>query len=288
MGHRNLRSLAYELTDEERSYLSRAISAITPAATDERTLIEAGKGIADSFPEGLSRLLHEMSAPKSDVASVYIRNLPVDCPNGFTKPDYASEILLGMLTRYLGEPMVVPHHRDGALLMNLIPKKADKDKQLGSGTDLEWHSEDAQVHDSAHFICLLGLRADPNAYTFVSNVDVSSLNEPLLASLQSASFSIRTDESYNQAYQQITPAITNDVHDLYHLRYDPSFCEYLTPESEVAGRQLHSLFEQYNDAFCVKTGELLIFNNRIAAHKRSTFVPTYSETDRWVQRIMIV
>lgn len=113
------------------------------------------------------------------------------------------------------------------------------------------------------------------------------VDKELLTSLSEKGYTIQSDESYRKNYKDNTSLISKDETDLYHLRYDPSFTEFVAKEYDNASEQIKLLLDQKYKEFQLGTGDLLIFNNKISSHKRSNFNPSYSKTDRWVQRIML-
>jgi alpha-ketoglutarate-dependent taurine dioxygenase len=118
-------------------------------------------------------------------------------------------------------------------------------------------------------------------------MNISTADTESLTLLSAKGYIIRSDESYKKNHKENTALISKSESDLYHLRYDPSFTEFIAKEYDDSSRQLKLALDQNHKEFQLETGDLLIFNNKISSHKRSNFNPSYSGTDRWVQRIML-
>ena len=286
---KKLQHIELNLSQDESYSLATALSEIgsDPSIKTEGDIFSFGQRLVKSFPERLLRALKDISKNKSEAVSLIVHNLPVKRPNGFSKNDKNSELVLAALAYSIGPAFVATNHRDGKALLDLIPKKVDAGKQLSTGVELEWHTEDAHLSHPARFICLLGLREDAQAKTLISDINISTVDKELSTLLSARGYIIQSDESYSKNHKENTSLISEGKNDLYHLRYDPSFTEFVSREYDDASQQLQRLLDQNHKEFQLETGDLLIFNNKIASHKRSNFNPSYSETDRWVQRIML-
>ena len=256
--------------------------------SSEADIFEAGRILKNDLPPLLGKALMEMAAHKSQQAALLIRGLPIEPPIGKRKNGRESEILLAAIGSLLGTPFVADGHRGGHYFLDLIPNEADAAKELGTGTELQWHSEDAQLSNPPRFICLLGLRGDKNTRTLVSTVQVSALHSKLVSVLSKPLYTFLSDESYMSTHKEISPVISPDIQDLYRLRYDVKFTELVSSEASEAYQDLGRTFDKKSRSFHIKTGDLLVFNNKISAHRRSAFRPSYTEDDRWVQRLMVV
>lgn len=59
----------------------------------------------------------------------------------------------------------------------------------------------------------------------------------------------------------------------------------LNDMAKVAMMELREAFIQTMNTFQLRVGDLAIVDNRIAVHGRTSFVPRYDGTDRWLQRV---
>jgi L-asparagine oxygenase len=59
-------------------------------------------------------------------------------------------------------------------------------------------------------------------------------------------------------------------------------------ESERALAEVRALLPEVADAVALDAGDLLIIDNRVAAHARSSWTPRYDGRDRWLQRMSVV
>ncbi len=253
----------------------------------EKDIFEAGARLRDNISQPLEKALAGMAAKKSRHVALLIKGLPIERPVGMTRNGRESEILLAAVGSFLGQPFVAEGHREGRYFLDLIPKEADAAKELGTGTELQWHSEDAQLLKPARFICLLGLRGDKDAQTHISTVQVNALDPRLVSLLSQPLYTFASDESYESVHREVAPVISADDTDVYRLRYDVKFTKCASVESTAAFEALRRVFDVKYRSFAIDTGDLFIFNNKIGAHRRSVFTPSFTDEDRWVQRLML-
>lgn len=284
-----LRSASLRLSPGEAEDIAAVSESIELASATDQEILAAAEDLIAALPQRLKDAIAGLSAGSDPATLLYVQGLHVGKVAGFSKAGKGSELLLAAVASLLGSPFTAPDHRDGSPFLDLIPIKKDKDKQLGTGTELKWHTEDAHLDEAARFICLLGLRGDESAKTLVSTLDLSAIEDNALEeSLRSVRTHIRSDESYSRHVTAGTPTLTGTGKDSYRLRFDPEFTDYADPATKHTHCILERLLEESALTFSVGEGDLLIFNNYTSAHRRSDFTPTYSETDRWVQRIMVL
>lgn len=282
-----LRPIRLELSQSERDALNSAVQALQATASADN-LFSLGVELSTIFPSRILEAFKLLKDGSHRVALIHISGLPPSKVEGFKKEGFSSELILAAVAHLLGRPFVATNHRDGSPFLNLIPRRVDKGKQLGTGTELEWHSEDAHLDHAARFICLLGLRGDPQAKTLVSLLNAATLTDDEWAKvLRSQKILIRSDDSYSETMVSGAPTLSHSPSDAYRIRFDPEFTLYPGPEVQCALDQFKKKLESTAYTVTVGAGDLLVFNNYLCAHKRSDFTPSYADTDRWVQRIMV-
>lgn len=225
----------------------------------------------------------------SNAPFLYLHELPttelMDSENG----EEEINLFLLALGSLLGEVFSYSNHRDGKLIFDIFPVKADAGEQLGTGTELDWHTDDAHAQDQCDFICLLCLQGDPNALTLVTNEDWFMHVKPEVQELLMRNvFTIHPDKSYHGAESLTTPVIKQDKSGTIELRYDPSFTETDDEDAKAALSGLEKTFAENSTSVALKSGDFLVINNKVAAHARSNFNPSYEKKkDRWLKRVIV-
>jgi L-asparagine oxygenase len=249
----------------------------------------------------------------SEVA-LLIRGLPVDpnlppTPIGGAehKPTHVSEaVLLGVAGR-LGNPIAYRDEKDGALVQNVFPHPDDRasPSNASSEVSLDLHTEIAFVRDEPHwrtyeispdFLLLLCLRPAPkgDACTRVvaANALLSSITLEERHILESPRFRLRAPYSFTRGGDKTRP--WSDFVPLVHaggmIAFDLA-CG-VRASDEDSQRALDALRRSAGNPslgrfITLEQGDLLVIDNRRAAHGRSAFAASFGGTDRWVQRVYV-
>lgn len=281
----------YKLTSDEKNSL---LKSIAPISRKDYHNEDIGTRIAflsktACLPDALKTKLQSFGTSSNRLGLFFIENLPLNPIIGFEKSTSVSESILLAIGLVIGKPLSYSSQRNGDIVQNLVPQKKDAYKLLGTGSAVEliWHTEDAHTEISCEFIGLLCLRGDPEAYTFVSNVDVSELDSQVVKELSKKQFLIQSDESYPGGHSEIKVSLIAQMDGKLTVRYDPPYTKCPTTIAEEAMNALTDYINSKAVSITLKTGDALIINNKVSIHGRSKFKPRYDETDRWIQRIAI-
>lgn len=77
-------------------------------------------------------------------------------------------------------------------------------------------------------------------------------------------------------------------HDDPFIRYDQELMVGVTTEAVMALSALKSALQTVKQSICLRSGDLLIMDNRRVVHGRSPFKPLFDGNDRWLQRVKIL
>ena len=133
----------------------------------------------------------------SNAPFLYLQSLPIKDLMKSDIDEGSINLFLLALGEMLGEVFSYSNHRDGKLIFDIYPIKADAGEQLGTGTELDWHTDDAHAQGQCVFIFLLCIRGDPNALTLLTNEDwFSNVKPEFQEMLMRNVFTIRPDKSY--------------------------------------------------------------------------------------------
>lgn len=296
------------LTDEERTALAALLGELPSANVYswEDDLITEVELRARNIPDGLaSRLIH-FRKNSNDNGMLLIRNLPIDGELPPTPGDggiarekstYLSEYVLLSLMLHLGEPIAYEDEKNGALIQNICPVRGKEEAQENCGsTYLEFHTEDAFHPHRPDFIGLLCLRPDHDrlattvaasirkALALVPSKAQELLRQPLYRIRLSSSF---MSDSNQVMYSHNLPVLSGDALEP-DLSVDFYSMEALTYPGQLALKTLEGALLKVAVEHRLMTGDLMIIDNRVAAHARTAFHPRHDGHDRWLQRLFVV
>lgn len=294
-----------ELTGEEHSLLRSALEdlpSINVDAWDDELITEVELH-SRHIPERLAKLLSQFRKHSNDDGMLLIRNLPIDdhlppTPGGgeisLEKTSYISEYVLLAIMLHLGEPIAYEDEKNGMLIQNICPVRGKEEAQENTGsTYLEFHTEDAFHPYRPDFVGLLCLRPDHEriaataaasirrAFAMLPGKTQEILRQPLYRIRLSSSFTAET------VYSPRLPVLRGDILEP-DLSVDFYGMEALTPPAQAALKTLEEALLKVAIEHRLVTGDLMIIDNRVAAHARTAFPPRYDGQDRWLQRLFVV
>ena len=297
------------LTDNERDQIKNLIEGFT-AWKDVQlddcffTGIEiAARGI----PERIAAALIEFRRNSNDCGTLLVRNLPFDQDLPATpeegrlsdsKKTSFSEFNLLLSMSHLGEPLAYEDEKEGAIIQNVCPVKGEECRQENTGSlaFLKFHTEDGFHPCKPDYVGLICLRPDHErlAQTLTASVrtaldliparTISILREPLYRIRLSSSF-MRGDNP--QLYSSPMPVLSGDAREP-DFTIDCHAMEAVEPSAEQALETMKSALDQVGIGWVLLPGDMVIVDNRVAAHARTPFKPMYDGQDRWLQRLFVV
>ncbi|BCL84576.1 L-asparagine oxygenase [Ktedonobacteria bacterium brp13] len=297
-----------ELTDEERSLVEVALEglpSIDVCVPDENLLTEVELR-SRHLPDRLVRQLIDFRKKSNEYGMLLIRNLPIDQCLSPTPDDggvarektsYLSEYVLLAQMFHLGEPIGYADEKGGALIQNICPVRGKEEAQENCGsTYLEFHTEDAFHPHKPDFVGLLCLKPDHDhsaitaaasirrALSLIPSKAQDILRQPLYRIRLSSSF---LPDSMQAAYSDNMPVLTGDVLEP-EMSVDFYGMEAQTLSGQLALKMLEDALLQVAAEYRLMQGDLMIVDNRVAAHARTAFQPRHDGQDRWLQRLFVV
>ncbi len=297
-----------ELTDKERLLTEAIFDGLPPinVCTWEDDLITEVELRSRYIPDRLGRLLIQFRKHSNDNGMMLIRNLPIDHDlpptpdNGdisLKKTSYVSEYILLSMMLHLGEPIAYEDEKNGMLIQNICPVRGKEEAQENIGsTYLEFHTEDAFHPHKPDFVGLLCLKPDHDhiavtaaasirrALSMVPSNVQDILRQPLYRIRLSSSF---MSDTHDAVFSQYLPVLSGDVLEP-DLSVDFYGMEGITPPAQLALKKLEDALLKVAVECRLVTGDLMIVDNRVAAHSRTAFQPRYDGQDRWLQRLFVV
>ncbi len=299
---------ALELTDKESSSLEAVLEDLPSinGRNCEDSSVTTAELCSKYIPERLAKLLIQFRKQSNHHGMLLIRNLPIDRDLPSTPDDGGvssekmssiSEYVLLTLMLHLGEPIAYEDEKNGALIQNICPVPGKEMAQENTGsTYLEFHTEDAFHPYKPDFLGLLCLRPDHNhlAVTAVASIRRALslvpgkvqhiLRQPLYRIRLSSSFLPDVD---HPVFSQPMTVLAGDVLEP-ELSVDFYGMEAMTYPAQLALKTLKEALLKVTVESRLEKGELLIVDNRVAVHARTSFQPKYDGHDRWLQRLFVV
>lgn len=228
-----------------------------------------------------------------------IRSIPTPTSLTAGPEDPAHQILLNEIDNFFrvsamrfGSIYGFAQEQNGATVQNLFPIKTDEERQISSSsqTVLEMHTETAFHPWRPEVVLLLCVKDDPNAGTNVATLPdiLTDLDDDTIEVLHCPEFTTQIDESFqssNQPNKNLETAVLFNQGSA--ITYDRAL---MKPTTNRAGKALNLLsqtIEKVKTTIYLKTGEIMVLNNRTAVHGRTPFKARYDGTDRWLKRAMV-
>jgi len=297
-----------ELTNEDRLLMEAAFDELPSINVSSwgDDLITEVELRSRYIPEYLARRLIHFRKSSNDYGMLLIRNLPIDHTLPPTPDDggisrektsYMSEYVLLATMLHLGEPIAYADEKNGALIQNICPVAGKEEAQENCGSAyLEFHTEDAFHPHKPDFIGLLCLKPDHDhiaataaasirqALTLVPSKMQDILRQPLYRIRLSSSFTSDTNQAL---FSEWLPVLSGDALEP-ELSVDFYGMEATTLAGQLALKELEGALLKVAVEHRLVTGDLMIVDNRVAAHARTAFRPKYDGQDRWLQRLFVV
>lgn len=307
-----------------RSILSGTRSALTHALPP---VIDGGDSLQGAFPESLAhvqpgsetfvcaaghagRLLspavHDALVDFADQphrsGALLIKGMPFGdlpptppTPTAPTTKDHVSEFTLLTVARRLGQPVGYEPEHGGDLVQNLVPVAASADRQTSTSSkvDLMFHTEAAFHPHRPRFLLLLCLRGDARATTTLASIHelIPHLSQRTRDVLFQPRFRTAIDESYLHGRQNMLgdpiPVLRGHP-DTPSMVFDQDLMVGIDEEADQALQTLGKLVEEFHTGLALEQGDLIVVDNDVAVHGRTSFAPRFDGTDRWLQRCMAV
>lgn len=270
---------------------------------DERGWIEAARHHWEELPVGLRRAVGAFRRDSGDHGILLLRGLPVD-PSALPSTPMAGEsvqrdatvaaALLLMTACGLGEPVAFRPEKAGAMVQDVVPVPGKESFQGNAGSvTLSFHNENAFHPHRPDFVLLLCLRPDHDrvAGTRVACIRqvLPLLTETTRSALRAQEFATQAPPSFGTAGERpVTHAVLSGDPADPDIQVDLAATRGLTRRSRDALVELGVVFEETSREVVLDTGDLIVVDNRVTVHGRSSFNPRYDGRDRWLQRTFSV
>jgi len=298
-----------ELNDYEIDVLVCLAELLTTSPSENADLFcKQAKQLSTLVPDRIREILYEFAEHGSTTGFLLFSNLPVEF-NVLPKTPIGNTFKLGektilarvqaILLNIIGEMIAYQAEGYGRIFQDVIPicDMANDQTSLGSNIELEIHTEQAFSKLRPDILSLGCLRGDVNAFTHILPVqyildnltpeEQAMLREPLWKTGVDLSFKLY-GQDFIEGYFRGPLSIIHgdDVNDPY-LIFDQDLMIGLTDEANCMIRKIVNIYYRHKIVHNLKSGEIILIDNRRAVHGRSAFFPRYNGYDRFLVRCFV-
>ena len=276
-------------------------SPATTDAVDSEAFVAAAAAYAATLPEEVVSALARFRAKSHPSGALLLRAMPVgDVPATPAQPtaptlkDTVSERSLLAVATLLGEPVGYKPELGGRLIQNLVPTRANQDRQTStsSAVPLLFHTETAFHPYRPAYLALLCLRGDPSADTTLSSIHEvwPHLSLRTRDVLFEPRFRTAIDESFLNGRDNALGAPMPVLRDRTNptMVFDEDLMVGTDAEASAALAELGAATSACHARLNLSAGDLLIIDNARAVHGRSPYTPRFDGSDRWLQRTFVI
>jgi L-asparagine oxygenase len=273
---------------------------------DPEAFCGAARRAAAHLPNSVAEFLRDFYRSGSLSGAVLISGLPVDdAPS--TPADNRQHLgqctmlarVQAILNEFLGSMVAYEAEGGGRLFQDMVPSRAAATTQtsLSSVIELQVHTEQAFSDLRPDYLSLACLRDDPCASTFIITAkEIASRCTPEeIDLLRQPRWTTTIDASFlGQGHDYEAGLLRGPMPVFYGAPDDPFMIldqDLMRGTDQVAQDLLKRVISAYLDGRCAYTlrqGEVLILDNKRAAHGRSDFIARFDGTDRFVIRSFVV
>ncbi|MFR0688024.1 TauD/TfdA family dioxygenase [Enterobacterales bacterium AE_CKDN230030158-1A_HGKHYDSX7] len=215
-----------------------------------------------------------------------------------SKPDDVSEKCILQAASILGEPIGYVQESNGSIINNFFPHPSLSRAATSDSYDaeLDLHTENAFHAVLPDFLILLCLRQDPlaEAITYVTSIDsiLEHLSDKEVSFFLTEPYNFLSDYDCNEKNRRLDIGKNQTV--LYgdtrspFFRFDPQFMVARNQQAQAKLQRLREVAWLARYPVKLRTGDLLIIDNRKTAHARSQFTARFDGSDRWIQRVFAI
>lgn len=297
------KSFVLEFTNEEKKEIKELVTSLKVDIHNMNySTLNYLEKFSKKLPDRITEELISFKREKNNYGTILFRNLPIDSNLPDTPSDgkpavqkytNISEILLYLFMLNLGEPIAYADEKNGQFVHDICPIKGKENNLENNGSQVffTYHTEDAIHPYKPDYLALFCLRSDHDKSAKTETASIAKALELLpghaIDILRKPLFVLHPPSSFNSPELSIqTAVLTGNI-----LR--PSLCIHaslmkaVNEEAEWALSELKSALSMVSIGIVLLPGDLVIIDNHLAAHARTSFTPKYDGKDRWLQRMFV-
>lgn len=208
---------------------------------------------------------------------------------------------MSIIVSVLGDQYGFRPELGGNIVQDIVPVRGFEDTQqaISSSTPLDIHVDKAFSENRADYVALLCLRPDHEgeAATTLSSIGaiMPLLDPQTIAVLREERFETMVDGSFLRGAGIDHPICIGPIRvltgDPLHPRLRADFAETRgvegDAEAQAALDRLNAAAREVSQTVYLKTGDLLLIDNRVALSGRTSFTARWDGNDRWLLRTFI-
>jgi L-asparagine oxygenase len=291
------------LSGEEQVRLLALAGELTVSPSDSPELFcRQAHRAARQLPDRLVEALADFAYRGSDTGTLLLDRLPVSEPPP-TPPDNRSHLaestplarVQAIVNHSCGQMVAYEAEGHGRLYQDMVPNRAMALSQtsLGSGVELELHTEQAFSKLRPDVLSLACLRGHPDAKTYVLPAHVlleqmtpferKLLRRELWTTGVDGSFKLGGHE-FIEGESRGPLAIVAGAQDDPTIVFDQDLMAGVTDEAQAMIARVVEVYRAQRFSVTLEPGQILLVDNVRAVHGRSPFTPSFDGSDRFISR----
>jgi L-asparagine oxygenase len=292
-----------ELQPHECVELMALAEELTVSPTEAPELFcRAAHRAARRLPDRLAEVLTDFAYHGSHTGTLLLDRLPLLEPPP-TPPDNRSHLAentqlaraQAIINHACGQMVAYEAEGHGRLYQDMVPNRAMALSQtsLGSGVELELHTEQAFSKLRPDVLSLACLRGHPAAKTFVLPAHVllehmtpferKLLRRDLWTTGVDGSFKLGGHE-FKEGDVRGPLAIIDGAEDDPTIVFDQDLMSGVTEEAGAMIARVVDIYRAERFSVTLEPGQILLVDNLRAVHGRSPFTPNFDGSDRFISR----
>jgi L-asparagine oxygenase len=280
-----------------------ALGCLAPAGADPGSaeFVRAAGHAGRTLDAAVHDALIDFGDRPDPSGALLLKNMPVGAlpatpptPNSVTGKDSTSEFTLLTVARLLGQPVGYEPEHGGDIVQNLVPVRGAETRQVSTSSrvDLEFHTEAAFHPHRPRYLLLLCLRGDTAAVTTLSSIHevLPHIPSSIVDVLFEARFRTAVDESYLHGRDNLLGepmSVLSGDRCLPSMVFDADLMVGVDREAQHALEVLSRAVSEHQTGVSLEAGDLLVVDNSVAVHGRTSYTPRFDGTDRWLQRAFV-
>lgn len=296
-----------QVVDEVKTRLPASVLA-APAAMDAFEVLAEIEHAGRFLPRRLVRALSLFRRDGNLHGTLVVRNLPIDGHAVRTPVDGALHDWSGVssatvvqlaVVSWIGDVIAYADEKDGRLVQDVVPVRGAEERQENSGSVLlALHTEDGFHPFKPDYLTMLCLRPDHDRVALTTSASIQRA-QPLMSPraldiLRRPEFQIRVSSSFGGGDRVGSVIPPRRVPILSRSRTRPELVadfhamDPIGPAAAAAFAELREALMSVMVGSVLDAGDLMIVDNRVAVHGRTSFRPRYDGCDRWLRRCFAV
>ena len=281
----------------------------SPSGAPEQ-FCRAANRLSRRMPERVLEALADFAFRGSRTGTLLLDRLPVPDAGGALPPtpddnkrhlgeNTALARVQALVNHAVGQMVSYEAEGFGRLYQDMVPNRALQNTQtsLGSGVELELHTEQAFSKIRPDVLSLACLRSNADAFTYVLSARVlmehltadeqALLRQPLWVTGVDMSFKMNGAKFLEGDVRGPMP-ILGGADDDPLIVFDQDLMSGVNAEAQAMVGRIVELYKKHRTAICLQAGQILMVDNVRAVHGRSPFRPAFDGRDRWIVRTFAV